>query len=175
MEWIEIGKLAKTHGLKGEIKFIPYFEEEDVRHNIHRAVLDPDSDPENPQNQLQVETWRGSGKRMILKLKECDSIESAQLLSGKTLYARAEDFAPLPENEYYRFQIVGLKVYDDREKFYGCVEEIIETGSNDVYVVRNGDFELLLPMIDSVVLSIDLDRGKLIFHAVEGLLEDAPV
>ncbi len=175
MEWIEIGKLAKTHGLKGEIKFIPYFEEEDVRQNIRLAVLDPDPDPEKPQDQLQVEAWRGSGKRMILKLKGCDSIESAQLLSGKTLYARAEDFAPLPENEYYRFQIIGLKVYDEHEKFYGRVEEIIETGSNDVYVVRNGDFELLLPMIDSVVQSIDLDQGKLIFRVVEGLLENASV
>ena len=73
------------------------------------------------------------------------------------------------------FQIEGLKVYDEEGHYYGNIEEIIRTGSNDVYVVRDDEKELLLPMIDSVVKIIDLEAGKLIFHPVEGLLEDTPI
>ena len=82
---------------------------------------------------------------------------------------------PLPQGEYYRFEIEGLAVFDEMDKPYGVIEEIIPTGSNDIYVVRNGDQEWMLPMIDSVVKSIDLEQGKLIFHRIEGLFEDTPV
>mgnify|MGYP003329698387 FL=1 len=86
-----------------------------------------------------------------------------------------KDFEPLPEGEFYRFEIEGLKVFNDTGKYYGVVEEIVETGSNDVYVVRGEGKEWLIPMIDSVVQTIDLEQGKLIFHCVEGLFEDTPV
>ena len=89
--------------------------------------------------------------------------------------AARKDFEPLPEGEFYRFEIEGLKVFDDTGKYYGVVEEIVETGSNDVYVVRGEGKEWLIPMIDSVVHTIDLEQGKLIFHCVEGLFEDTPV
>ena len=86
-----------------------------------------------------------------------------------------EDFEPLPEGEFYRFEIEGLNVFNDTGKYYGVIEEIVETGSNDVYVVRGEGKEWLIPMIDSVVQTIDLEQGKLIFHCVEGLFEDTPV
>ncbi|MEE8269716.1 MAG: ribosome maturation factor RimM, partial [Nitrospinaceae bacterium] len=82
---------------------------------------------------------------------------------------------PLPEGEYYWFQIEGIRVFDEEDRYYGTVNEIIVTGSNDVYVVQDGNKELLLPMIDSVVKSIDLKENKLVFHIIEGLLEDHPV
>ena len=86
-----------------------------------------------------------------------------------------EDFELLPEGEYYRFEIEGLKAYDNTGRYYGVVEEVIATGSNDVNVVRYEDKEWLIPMIDSVVEAIDLEKGKLIFHCVEGLFEETPV
>ena len=70
---------------------------------------------------------------------------------------------------------MGLKVFDDTGKYYGVVEEVVITGSNDVYVVRDEGKEWLIPLIDSVVQTIDLEQGKLIFHCVEGLFEDTPV
>ena len=86
-----------------------------------------------------------------------------------------EDFEILPEGEYYRFEIEGLKAYDNTGRYYGVVVEVIATGSNDVYVVRDEGKEWLSPMIDSVVKTIDLGKGKLIFHCVEGLFEETPI
>ena len=104
-----------------------------------------------------------------------DSIEVASNLAGQALYLSRDKFPDLPENEYYWFQVEGLKVYDEVGHYHGDIEEIIRTGSNDVYVVRDGKRELLLPMIDSVVKTIDLEARKLIFHPLEGLLEDTSV
>lgn len=168
MDWIPLGKLARTHGLKGELKFFPE-DPEDVGLLIGQIVR-------VGEIELKVQSVRGANAPFIVKLEGIDDIDSAKLLTGKAVLANREDFKPLPEGEYYRFEIEGLEVFDDEEgKPYGVIEDIIPTGSNDVYVVRNGDHEWMLPMIDSVVKCIDLEQGKLIFHRIEGLFEDTPV
>ena len=122
-----------------------------------------------------IQSIRGKGAPLIIKFNNIDSIDAAKELVGQTLYILRERFPDLPDNEYYWFQIEGLRVYDEKGHYYGNIEEIIRTGSNDVYVVRDEEKELLLPMIDSVVKTIDLEAGKLIFHPMGGLLEDTPV
>jgi len=124
---------------------------------------------------FKIKSVRGVKSPFIVKFEGVDSIEAAQSLSGQEVLVAKEDFESLPEGEYYRFEIEGLKAFDDTGKYYGVIEEIIATGSNDVYVVRGDGKEWLVPMIDSVVQNIDLEEGKLIFHCVEGLFEDTPV
>ena len=124
---------------------------------------------------FKIKSVRGVKSPFIVKFEGVDSIEAAQSLSGQEVLVAKEDFESLPEGEYYRFEIEGLKAFDDTGKYYGVIEEIIATGSNDVYVVRGDGKEWLVPMIDSVVQNIDMEEGKLIFHCVEGLFEDTPV
>jgi 16S rRNA processing protein RimM len=173
MDWESIGKITKTHGLKGELKFHPSIDEtwivglKQVRLSFKSALEDfADYD---------IQSIRGKDRPFIIKFQGVDNLEIANNLAGQALYVSRDKFPDLPENEYYWFQVEGLKVYDEVGNYYGDVEEIIRTGSNDVYVVRDGKRELLLPMIDSVVKIIDLEARKLIFHPLEGLLEDASV
>ncbi len=172
MDWVPIGDITKTHGLKGEVKLRPSVTDPSLVQGAHRARI-VGNDGESSETVL--EKVRGQGGRWIVKFKDCKTIEEAQVLVGQSLEICGEDFKPLPEGEYYWFQIEGLEVFDEEGRYYGTVNEIIVTGSNDVYVVQDGDKELLLPMIDSVVKSIDLKENKLIFHIIEGLLEDHPV
>ena len=167
MDWIPVGRVTRTHGLKGELKFFPTDQEELAVQNDQKILLG--------EAAFKIKSVRGAKSPFIIKFEGVDSIEAAQSLVGQEVLAAREDFESLPEGEYYRFEIEGLKVFDDTGKYYGFIEEIIETGSNDVYVVRENDKEWLVPMIDSVVQSIDLEQGKLIFHCVEGLFEDTPV
>ena len=172
MDWVPVGDITKTHGLKGEVKLRPLVIDPSLVQGAHRIrIVGDDGEP----TETVLEKVRGQGVRWIVKFKDCITIEEAQLLVGRSLEIYSEDFQPLPEGEYYWFQIEGLQVFDEEGRYYGTIEEIIVTGSNDVYVVRDGDKELLLPMIDSVVKSIDLKENKLIFHIIEGLLEDHPV
>tara|TARA_Y100001936_G_scaffold184786_1_gene182407 strand:- start:93 stop:596 length:504 start_codon:yes stop_codon:yes gene_type:complete len=167
MDWISVGRLARTHGLKGEMKFYPSDQNDVMVHNGQRICLE--------KMQLKIESIRGINSPFIIKLDGIDSIETAKELVGQEVKVAKEDFESLPEGEFYRFEIEGLKVFDDTGKYYGVVEEIVVTGSNDVYVVRGEGKEWLIPLIDSVVQTIDLGQGKLIFHCVEGLFEGTPV
>jgi 16S rRNA processing protein RimM len=76
---------------------------------------------------------------------------------------------PLKEDEYYLYQIVGLEVWTNEGKFLGCVDEILFTGGNDVYVVRDGDQEVLIPAISDVVKEVDISEGRLTVQLMEGL------
>ena len=167
MDWISVGRITRSHGLKGELKFFPSDRDDVIVQREQRVCLG--------EAQLKIESVRGAKPPFIIKFDGINSIEATKNLTGQELRVAREDFEPLPEGEYYHFEIEGLKAYDDTGKYYGFIEEIIETGSNDVYVVRENDKEWLVPMIDSVVQSIDLEQGKLIFHCVEGLFEDTPV
>ena len=167
MDWIPIGRVTRTHGLKGELKFFPADQDYLIVQNDQQIRLG--------ETTFKIKSIRGAKSPFIVKFEGVDSIEAAQSLSGQEVLIAREDFESLPEGEYYRFEIEGLKVFDDTGKYYGVIEEIIATGSNDVYVVRGDGKEWLVPMIDSVVQNIDLEEGKLIFHCVEGLFEDTPV
>ena len=167
MDWIPVGRVTRTHGLKGELKFFPTDQDDLVVQNDQQIRLG--------EMTLKIKSVRGAKSPFIVKFDGIDSIEAAQSLSGQEVLVAREDLESLPEGEYYRFEIEGLKAFDDTGKYYGVIEEIIATGSNDVYVVRGDGKEWLVPMIDSVVQSIDLEQDKLIFHCVEGLFDDTPV
>lgn len=169
MDWIPVGKLARTHGLKGELKFYPH-DPEDFDFADGQTIR-----LQATEKLLKVQSIRGANLPFIIKFEGIDDIESAKSLTGEEVLTNREDFQSLPEGEYYRFEIKGLEVFDEEGHPHGVIEDIIPTGSNDVYVVRNGDQEWMLPMIDSVVKSIDLEQGKLVFHRIEGLIEDTPV
>ena len=167
MNWIPVGKVTRTHGLKGELKFYPSEQNSATVQSGQRVCLG--------EIQLKIESVRGVKSPFILKLGGINNIEAAKSFAGHEVRVAREDFEPLPEGEFYRFEIEGLNVFNDTGKYYGVIEEMVETGSNDVYVVRGEGKEWLIPMIDSVVQTIDLEQGKLIFHCVEGLFEDTPV
>ena len=167
MDWIPVGRVTRTHGLKGELKFFPADQDD--------LVVQKDQQIRLGETTFKIKSVRGVKSPFIVKFEGVDSIEAAQSLSGQEVLVAKEDFESLPEGEYYRFEIEGLKAFDDTGKYYGVIEEIIATGSNDVYVVRGDGKEWLVPMIDSVVQNIDMGEGKLIFHCVEGLFEDTPV
>ena len=167
MDWISVGRITRSHGLKGELKFFPSDRDDVIVQREQRVRLG--------EAQLKIESVRGAKPPFIIKFDGINSIEATKNLTGKELRVARADFEPLPEGEYYRFEIEGLQAFDDTGKYYGIVEAVIATGSNDVFAVRGEGKEWLIPMIDSVVQTIDLEQGKLIFHCVEGLFEDTPV
>lgn len=172
MDWAPLGKVTKTHGLKGELKFYPFIADHDLCRK-GRCIRLGEEAPR--QEEYWVESFRGGVASRIIKFKGCDTIEAAETLRGSTVFAPRDDFKKLPEGEYYWFDIQGLQVYDEQGRFYGNVTEIIETGSNDVYVVKKGGKELLLPAIEWVIKTVDLKQKKLTFRIVEGLLEENAV
>jgi 16S rRNA processing protein RimM len=115
--------------------------------------------------------WRRLKKRLLLRLNECSDISQAETLREWEVLIPRRSFPPLPPGEYYWFEIEGLTVYASDGQPIGIVTEIIHTGSNDVYVVRHGTREVLVPALKNVVQTIDLAQGSMHLFSVQGILE----
>jgi len=106
---------------------------------------------------------------LLLHLEGIDTREQAEALRGLLLEVPEDELAPLAEDQYFRFQILGMEVVDQDGQPLGRVEEILDTGATDVYVVRSAEGELLLPAIDTVVKEIDVAGRRMVVDVPEGL------
>jgi 16S rRNA processing protein RimM len=104
-----------------------------------------------------------------LSLKDITNISQAELLIGSEVFINKSDLPKLENDTYYWFDIIDLAVFTTDDKYIGRIESIIPTGSNDVFVVKDGDKEVLIPGIESVVLSIDLNKKIMRVDLPDGL------
>lgn len=152
---IEVGKYVNTFGIKGEIKIFPYVEYLDKLNYIY---LD--------NKKMEIKKLRFKKNVAIVKLKGIDDINEIEPLKGKIVTIDESDKPELPEGTYYNEDLIGMEVYTDDEKYLGKLDDVFNTGANDIYQV--GD--ILLPVIDDVVKKIDIKNNKIIVHIIKGLL-----
>ena len=165
--FLAVGKLRRPHGVRGEIQM-------DVLTDFPER-LNPGVTlfvgPENRPQRLRSRRWHGQA--LLVAFEGCDTPEEAGLLRNMLVSVPADDRPALPEGEYYHHQILGLRAVTEEGRFLGTIIEILETGANEVYVLRpeNGP-EILLPGIAEVILSIDLEQNEMRVKPLPGLLAD---
>ena len=111
---------------------------------------------------------------LLVKLKDIEGPEAAAEFSNCYLELPQCEAFPLPPGQYYRFQIIGLQVWATSGEYLGKVEDVLPTGSNDVYVVHGERGETLIPAIEDVIKEVDLKKGRLTIEPIAGLLEPSP-
>ncbi len=122
---------------------------------------------------LEFERLTRHGQDAIAQIVGIQTLEQAERLRGEVLWVRADLLPALPEGVFYHYQILGLQVLTDDGRPLGKVVEILQTGANDVYVVRGEAGETLLPAIQSVILRVAPEEGMLIVHLIEGLIPES--
>lgn len=137
-----------------------------------RLFLGSDPDDVTQATVYEVAKARFHQKYLIVQLHGIADRNAAELLRDQYLMVTVEDAVPLEEGEFYLFQLIGLDVYTDEDEHLGQIGEIIETGANDVYVVRGPRGEILLPAIDECVLEVDINAKRITVHLMDGLLPD---
>lgn len=167
MEFLEVGKIINTHGLRGDVKVIPWTDMPEDFEEIPVVYIRKKNDNE----QLTVSKIKYQKNNLIVKFKELNNINQAEKYKGLVLYANREDLWELEEGVYYIADLIGLDVYDESGKI-GVLADVFNTGANDIYEVRReGKKNLLLPVIDEVVREIDLENKRITVHVMEGLDE----
>jgi len=164
-EHLVVGYLRRPHGLRGE------------------ALMNIRTDfPERLQSGMEVYVGknytpviiarcRAIPKGMLITFKGVNVRQEIEELCGQNVYVRAEGRPPLPEGEYYHHQLIGLQVIGEDGQVLGELTDILETGANDVYVVRHADgSEILLPAIPAVVLGVDLSHKEMRVSLLPGLI-----
>lgn len=159
---VAVGRVLSTHGLRGEMKAEPLTSQPE-----HFA---PGSKLWLAGVEREVESSRWSKGLVLLKLSDVDDIDAAEALRGETLSLPEAELAPLAEDEYYAYQLVGLDVFDDQGANLGKIIRLLQTGSNDVYVVEGPRGEVLLPAIDDVIVEVDLAGGRMVVSPMDGML-----
>jgi 16S rRNA processing protein RimM len=167
---IAIGRLTKPHGLQGEVVMLPYVYDLALLPDLTTQPILLRQGKDRMQERLVVE-WRTLKKRLLLRFDKCHDLTHAETLREWEVCIPRQSFPPLPSGEYYWFEIEGLAVYASDGQCIGTVAEIIYTGSNDVYVVRQDTDEVLVPALKDVVRAIDLTQGSIHLFPVQGLLE----
>ena len=162
---IAIGKVLKPWGLKGTVKIQSYAESPESFLQISEVHVDG----KDGAIVLCLEGVRKHKKAVFLKFKGRDRVEDVEGLVGSTLYVEKKDLPTLEEDEYYWYQLIGMEVWTDEGKPVGKLEEILDTGNHDVYVVRQGEREKLIPAVRDVILKVDVAGRRMTIHAIEGL------
>lgn len=163
-----LGKVVGTHGIKGQLRVAPFSGESETFLALDRVIL---KDASGKEETYAVSAAAAHGRKILLTLKGMGDINQAQHLVGREIYVQRSQLPPLAEDEFYWFDLIGLRVVTDEGLELGRLENIMETGSNDVYLVRAEGKEYLIPAIEEVVKAIDLDAGVMTISPLEGLLD----
>jgi 16S rRNA processing protein RimM len=167
---VPVGKIVRTHGLRGALKIFPYGEtlglqKPGAKFHLYSASGDRDL-------ALTLVSLRHQGRHCVAQFAEFQDIDAAQRVVDREILVPEECLPPALEGEYYHYQLIGLRVETAAGEDMGVLRGIIETGGNDVYVVDHSTREILIPAIAEVILDVDLQGGRMIIEPPEGLLDD---
>lgn len=167
-DFLQVGVITATHGIRGEVKVFPTTDDPERFLDLETVYLDTGRE----KKLLTISSVKFFKQFVILKFKEFDNINDVEPFRKKSLLVMREQAVPLEEDEYFIADLIGLRVITDEDKVLGELTDVLETGANDVYQVtdENGK-EILLPAIKDCILSVDLEKGEMKVHILEGLLD----
>ena len=166
-EYLEVGQIVNTNGLKGLLKINP-FTDDITRFERLKTIF---IEHKKELLEFEIESVRYQKKQVLLKLKGIDTIEEAEKYREDYLKINRNKEEKLPEDTYYIVDLIGLDIYTEDGELLGKLDDVFSTGSNDVYVVKNGEGkQILLPAISDVIKNIDLEQKKIVVNLIEGLL-----
>lgn len=170
MAFYTIGKIVNTQGLKGELRVIADTDFPAERFAKGKTVYVTANQPQAKQEQLTIIASRPHKSFILVTFAGLTDINLVEKYKGSELFVTEAEQQPLPEGQYYYHQIIGLHVIDETGTDIGTIKEIMAPGANDVWVVkRAGKSDLLLPVIDQVVKSVDVDAGQVHIEMMAGL------
>ena len=164
---LEIGQIVNTFGIKGMVKVKPFTD--DIRRfdELKKVYVEKNSN----QTEYEIEEVKYHKDMVLIKFKGIDKVEQAEMLRNSYLTVSRDSVEKLEEGRYYIVDLLGLEVYTDEQILLGTLEDIFNTGSNDIYVVKDKKGkQILLPAIQDVIKQIDIENKKIIVHLLPGLV-----
>ena len=165
---LRVGVITSTHGIRGEVKVFPTTDDPMRFLDLKNVILDA----KRERKDLEIENVKFFKNLVILKFKGIDNINDIERYKGSDLLIRREDAVPLGENEYFIADLIGLEVITDGGEHFGVLKDVLQTGANDVYIVETPQHkEVLLPYIEECILDIDIEKGVITAHIMDGLVD----
>ena len=167
-QFLRVGVITSPHGIRGEVKVFPTTDDINRFKKLKEVYLDTGKE----RLSLRVEQAKFFKGMAILKFREFNSINEVEPFRKKDLLVSREHAVQLAPNENFIVDLIGLAVVTDEGEEFGTVKDILQTGANDVYVITGKDGkEYLFPSIKVCILDVDLDKGQVLVHILDGLLD----
>ena len=163
---IQVGRITRTHGVRGELKVLPDEGSSGAWRKVPEVFLGTEREE---TSRFRVKGVRGGGRFAILSLDGVDSLESAEALKGQHVFVPRDQLPDMEPGSFYAGDLMGVTVADIDGRVLGVLEEIFDNGAHEIYVVRDGSREIILPVVDGVVVEVDLDAGRMVVKPPEGL------
>ncbi|MCI9162903.1 MAG: ribosome maturation factor RimM [Lachnospiraceae bacterium] len=167
-DMLRVGVISSTHGVRGEVKVFPTTDDVNRFKKLKTVILNIAPEPVV----LHIESVKFFKKMVILKFQEFNNINEIEKYKGKDLLIRRDQAVKLGPNENFIADLIGLRVVTDEGGDFGVLEDVLQTGANDVYVIRGKDEkEYLFPAIKQCILDVDLESQTVTVHIMDGLLD----
>lgn len=164
-DYIKVGKLVNTHGVKGYIKCLPMTDDLERFEELEYIYTEKDN-----KRRIINDVWYQKGM-VYLKLENIDDMDSAESFKDTYISILEDQLRELPQDSYFLFDLEGMDVYSTEGDYIGEISDIFQTGANDVYEVKNKNKSYLIPAIKDVVKTVNVQDRKMIINVIEGLLE----
>ncbi len=167
-EFLEVGEIVGTHGVRGEMRVNPWCDSPAFIKKFKKLYLD-----EKGEKVLDIKSSRDHGNVALIVAEGIDTVEKAQAMRGKVLYIKRDD-AKLQKDNYFIAELFDCTVYDadDESIVYGIITDVSETGANDVWHITKDGKEYLIPAINDVVESVDVEKGIIKIRPLKGIFDD---
>ena len=167
-KYLEIGQIVNTFGIKGMVKVKPFTDDIKKRFDNLKKVYVQNK---NTRKEYEIEEVKYHKEMVLIKFKGIENPEDANLLRNYYLVVDRDEEEPLEEGTYYIVDMIGLDVYTDEGEKLGILDDVFNSGSSDIYVVKNElGKQILLPAIEDVIKNIDMEQRKMIVHLIPGLM-----
>jgi 16S rRNA processing protein RimM len=167
-EYLQVGKIVNTHGIRGEVKVIPLTDDPRRYDELKEVFVGTD----NEKDVFYIENVKYLKNTVIIKFKESIDMNYAQKLKEMFIYVDRKNAVKLSEGRYFIFDLIGMEVFELDGKRLGILKDVLQTGSNDVYVVKNDqNKEILIPALKSVIKEVSVGDKIMKVVLPEGLLD----
>ena len=167
-ERLQVGVISSTHGVRGEVKVFPTTDDINRFKKLKEVILVT----EKTEKVLKITSVKFFKQFAILKFEGIDSLNDVDVYKGAQLYVDRKHAVKLEKDEYFIADLIDLTVVDEEENEIGILVDVMKTGANDVYIVKNEEGkELLFPAIKECILNVDFKKKKVTVHVMDGLLD----
>lgn len=167
-QFFQVGVISSTHGVRGEVKVYPTTDDP-ARFKLLKEVL---LDTGRTRVPVQIERVRFFKQMVIVKFKGYDSLNDVEPLRQASLFVPRDQAVPLMEDEYYVADLLGMDVVTEDEKLFGRIADVMQTGANDVYVIKSPQHgEVLVPAIAECILEVSVEENRMKIRLLDGLLD----
>ena len=168
MDFIAVGRISKPIGTRGEIKILPLTHDKRRFENLPAVWVGYDAATAEGKKILKV---RIDAKQVVLGFQGIETMEEAEKLKDLFLFVPKEDAVELENGHYFVDDILGCEVVTEEQTTVGTVSDLLSLPMNDIWVVKKGAQEILLPAVKAIIRQVDVENKRITIHALDGLLD----